>query len=140
MSVVPAKPSMCLYASCVGPRTPAPAYDVLILLAPYTILTTPPCGIALYQPVSSVLCADHGFVASCLSVVQERCVHLRKQIRALATFRLGAHDLDVNAMRFGPHKQQRRQRVCQLCTMTCVDDECHVFECPAQAFALLRAQ
>jgi hypothetical protein len=69
-----------------------------------------------------------------------RCVHLRKQIRALATFRLGAHDLGVNAMRFGPRKQQRNQRVCQLCTMNCVDDEYHVFECPAQAFADLRAQ
>jgi hypothetical protein len=55
-----------------------------------------------------------------------RCVHLRKQ--------------GVNAMRFGPSKQQRSQRVCQLCTMNCVDDEYHVFECPAQAFADLRAQ
>jgi hypothetical protein len=69
-----------------------------------------------------------------------RCVHLCKQIRALATFRLGAHDLGLNAMRFGPRKRQRSQRVCQLCTLNCVDDERHVFECPAQAFADLRAQ
>jgi hypothetical protein len=29
-----------------------------------------PCGIALYQPASSVLCIDHGFVVRCLRVVQ----------------------------------------------------------------------
>jgi hypothetical protein len=67
-----------------------------------------------------------------------RCVHLRKQIRALAAFRLGTHDLGVNAMRFGPRKKQRNQRLCQCCTMGFVDDERHVFECPA--FAELRAQ
>jgi hypothetical protein len=71
-----------------------------------------------------------------------RCLHLRKQIRALlvATFRLVAHDQGVNAMHFGPRKQQHSQRVCQLCTKNCIDYERHVFECPAQAFAELRAQ
>ncbi len=67
-----------------------------------------------------------------------RCVHMRKQIRALATFRLGTHDLDVNAMRFGPRKTQRNQRLCRCCDRGCVDDERHVFECPA--FAALRVQ
>lgn len=66
------------------------------------------------------------------------CVHLRKQIRALAVFRLGAHDLGINSMRFGPRKKQRSQRLCRCCTLGCVDDEYHVFECPA--FAELRSQ
>jgi hypothetical protein len=34
------------------------------------LLATPPCGIALYQPASSVLCIEHGSVMTCLSVVQ----------------------------------------------------------------------
>ena len=67
-----------------------------------------------------------------------RCIHMRKQIRALATFRLGTHDLAINAMRFGSRKKQRNQRLCQCCSSACVDDERHVFECTA--FAELRAQ
>ena len=67
-----------------------------------------------------------------------RFIHTRKQIKALAAFRLSTHSLGVNAMRFGQHKVERSQRVCKCCDMDMVDDERHVFECPA--FAELRAQ
>ncbi len=51
---------------------------------------------------------------------------------------LGTHELGVNAMRFGPSKVERKQRVCKCCDKNVVDDERHVFECAE--LATLRAQ
>ncbi len=67
-----------------------------------------------------------------------RSLNTRKQIKTLAGFRIGTHDLGVNAMRFGPHKAERKQRVCKCCNQGEVDDERHVFECVE--FTDLRAQ
>jgi hypothetical protein len=67
-----------------------------------------------------------------------RFLNTRKQIKTMAAFRLGTHELGVNAMRFGPNKAERKQRVCKCCDKNVVDDERHVFECAE--FATLRAQ
>jgi hypothetical protein len=37
----------------------------------------------------------------------------RKQNKTMAAFRLGTRELGVNAMRFGPNKVERKQRVCK---------------------------
>jgi hypothetical protein len=47
------------------------------------------------------------------------------------TFRLGTHELGVNAMCFGPNKAERKQRVCRCWDKNVVDDERRVFECAA---------
>jgi hypothetical protein len=67
-----------------------------------------------------------------------RHLNTRKQIRAMAMFRLGAHELGINSMRFGNGKRERDQRVCKCCTDGVMDDEYHVFDCPA--FQTLREQ
>jgi hypothetical protein len=63
-----------------------------------------------------------------------------KHICAMARFRLGSHNLAINQQRYtaqaGP-RVQRTQRVCQCCDQSAVEDELHVFECPA--FNELRA-
>ncbi len=58
-----------------------------------------------------------------------RLLNTRKQNKTMAAFCLGTHELGVNAMRFGPNKAERKQRVCKCRDMSVVGDERHVFEC-----------
>jgi hypothetical protein len=56
-------------------------------------------------------------------------VHTPAQIKALASFRMGSHDLNIERLR---HKRTpRNERLCQCCDQQCVEDESHILECPA---------
>ncbi len=51
------------------------------------------------------------------------------QVRALACFRLSAHELNIERLR---HTNiDRSQRFCKCCTANVVEDEMHILECPA---------
>jgi hypothetical protein len=54
----------------------------------------------------------------------------RGQIEAVMRFRLGAHRLAVTEGRFGSNRRDRNERLCQCCKQG-VEDELHLFECPA---------
>ena len=61
-----------------------------------------------------------------------------KQIRAVANFRMGLHELQIERGRHG-HRQPRNERRCQLCGGR--EDEAHmIFECPAYEEARAGAQ
>jgi hypothetical protein len=63
-----------------------------------------------------------------------------RQIRDMARYRLGSHNLAVNRQRYTAQTEprvQRKDRVCQCCEQSAVEDELHVFECPF--FHALRA-
>ena len=51
------------------------------------------------------------------------------QIRALACFRLSGHELNIEQQRHA--NIPRLQRACKCCAANVVEDEMHVFECPA---------
>lgn len=53
-----------------------------------------------------------------------------KDIAAVARFRLGSHNLNVEAKRFIGAHQGRSQRVCECCCEEQVEDELHVLSCP----------
>ncbi len=44
----------------------------------------------------------------------------------MASFRLGSYEIRVNAVRLGPNKVERKQRVCRWCDKDVVHDERHV--------------
>jgi hypothetical protein len=57
-----------------------------------------------------------------------------KQIRYMAMFRLGSHNLAINRQRYTDAtglRVQRSERVCQCCEQSAVEDELHIFECSA---------
>ena len=56
-------------------------------------------------------------------------VHTPAQIKALARFRMSAHDLNIERMRHS--RKKRHERYCTCCDLQCVEDELHIFECPA---------
>lgn len=55
----------------------------------------------------------------------------RRQIVDVARFRMGSHNLDVEARRYGENRATRSQRICRCCDMMKVEDETHfMMECP----------
>ena len=61
-----------------------------------------------------------------------------KQIRAVATFRMGLHELQIERGRHG-HRQPRNERKCRFCGL--LEDEAHlIFECPVYEEARVGAQ
>jgi hypothetical protein len=75
----------------------------------------------------------HWFCHHELDKGQGFAYHVQKpeQIRALATFRMGAHVLNIERQRHRVPRVPREQRFCTCCTAGVVEDEMHVFECPA---------
>jgi hypothetical protein len=68
-----------------------------------------------------------------------RCItYTRKQVKAMTAFRLGSHDLGVNASRFGSNRLDPTDRFASCCEQHVVGDERHVFK--FSRFAELRAQ
>jgi hypothetical protein len=56
----------------------------------------------------------------------------QQYIIAIAKMRMGAHDLNVNSMRWGANKVVRSKRTCGCCDGGTVEDELHfMLECPA---------
>lgn len=54
----------------------------------------------------------------------------RQQITAVARFRMGSHNLDIDARRWGQGQIARSQRICTCCDNQNIEDELHmVFEC-----------
>ena len=90
--------------------------------------------------VDPLLCLDHGRWADTPDYVRHTAGMSRDRVRALASFRLGAHDLDVATAKFQPRSRvqagaeagtDRAARVCRLCQQG-VGDELHmVAECEA---------
>ena len=58
-------------------------------------------------------------------------VHTPARIKALASFRMSSHDLNIERLRHT--RVPRHQRLCTCCDMQRVEDELHVLECPAYA-------
>lgn len=58
-------------------------------------------------------------------------VNTLDQIKALATFRMSSHDLNIERMRYAPHRRARPLRLCQCCEAGAREDEMHVLECEA---------
>ena len=69
-----------------------------------------------------------------------RYLNRPEHIRAVSTFRMSAHCLNIESMRWGRGAQhvQRNNRLCKCCDNQVREDEAHVFECPA--YADLRAE
>ncbi len=72
----------------------------------------------------------------CTDTVEKKCgfadhVHTPAQIKALASFRMSSHDLNIERLRHT--RRPRNERLCECCDQQCVEDELHVFECPAYA-------
>ena len=61
------------------------------------------------------------------------------QIRAVARFKMSAHDLNIETMRrlHGNDRIPRNARTCQCCNAGAREDELHIFEC--EAYTALRA-
>ena len=58
-------------------------------------------------------------------------VNRRDSIRDIARFRMGCHQLDIEARRWGDLKTVRSKRTCRCCSMGKVEDELHfMLECP----------
>jgi hypothetical protein len=75
----------------------------------------------------------HWFCHDELEKGQGFAYHVQKpqQIHAIATFRMSAHVLGIER---GRHQRiPRGRRFCTCCTDDVVEDEMHVFECPAYA-------
>lgn len=72
------------------------------------------------EPTPCPVSRRHGFI-----------YHIQRpnQVRALACFRLSAHDLNIEQQRHA--HIPRPQRVCQCCHANAVEDELHILECPA---------
>jgi hypothetical protein len=60
-------------------------------------------------------------------------VHSAQQIKALATFRMGAHDLHIETLRRAANRRPRDQRLCRCCDAGAREDEMHILECAAYA-------
>ncbi len=58
-------------------------------------------------------------------------LHTPAQVKALSSFRLSSHDLNIERLRH--RRVPRHQRLCTCCTLNVVEDELHVLECPAYA-------
>ena len=58
-------------------------------------------------------------------------VHMPAQIKALATFRMSSHDLNIERLRH--RRVPRHLRICTCCTAEMREDELHVLECSAYA-------
>jgi hypothetical protein len=58
-------------------------------------------------------------------------VHDVRHVAAIARYRLGCCWLNIERMRYGVHQVPRSQRTCPCCSVNAVEDEMHVFECPA---------
>lgn len=63
-------------------------------------------------------------------------VHLPAQIKILASFRLGSHDLNIERQRHAGVVRSRRW--CTCCALRVREDELHILECPA--YSALRSQ
>lgn len=53
------------------------------------------------------------------------------QIKALSTFRMSSHDLNIELLRHAPNRRPRAQRLCNCCTTGSREDEMHILECAA---------
>lgn len=58
-------------------------------------------------------------------------LHTPTQIKALASFRMSSHDLNIERMRHAPNRRPRAQRLCRCCDSNSREDELHIFECDA---------
>jgi hypothetical protein len=58
-------------------------------------------------------------------------IHTSAQIKALATFRMSSHDLNIELMRHAPNRRPRSMRICRCCDSGNREDELHVLECEA---------
>ncbi len=55
-------------------------------------------------------------------------------IANVARLRMGSHDLNIEAQRWGAHRVPRASRLCTCCDLGVVEDEKHfVMECPLYA-------
>ena len=52
-------------------------------------------------------------------------------IKAVASFRMSSHDLNIEAMRHHPYRRPRSSRICPCCNTNSREDEMHIFECDA---------
>lgn len=53
-----------------------------------------------------------------------------KQIRMVAQFRLGSHQLNIETLRWGAERLPRSQRHCKCCNLGVREDELHMLYCP----------
>jgi hypothetical protein len=58
-------------------------------------------------------------------------LHTSAQIKALATFRMSSHDLNIELMRHAPNRRPRSMRLCRCCNSGSREDELHILECEA---------
>ena len=58
-------------------------------------------------------------------------VNRRDAVREIARFRMGCHQLDIEARRWGDMRVERSKRICRCCGLGKVEDELHfMLECP----------